>query len=103
MVVCNISFERRGRLILAAFGFHGNDLRPVLQDKIDLTGFIGVISGGHFKLSLKLLQNIVLRQWAFELIVCFQKDCAIINACHMLEQSGVKDEELELIQLVKCG
>lgn len=96
MMVCNISFKRRGRLILAAFGFHGNDFCSMLQDKINLTGFIRIISGSNFKLSSKLLQNIILRQRTFKLIVRFQKNRTVVNARHVLAQPGVKNKELEL-------
>ena len=36
-----------------------------------------------------------------ELIIRLQQNGAVISACHVFEQAGVKHEELELVQLVK--
>lgn len=37
------------------------------------------------------------------MVVAFQQDGAVVHPGHMLEQAGIKDKQLELIQLVKGG
>ena len=37
------------------------------------------------------------------MIITFQQNCAVVDPRHLLEQSSIKDKELELIQLVKGG
>ena len=101
LVVCNIFFERWRRLIFAALGFDGDDFSAVLQHKVDLTVFVGVVPRFYLKLTLELLQHIVFGECSLELLVAFQQDRSVVNACHLLEQSGIKDKELELIELVK--
>ena len=51
---------------------------------------VGEVPGFDFKLSSKLLQTIVFSQRPFELVVSLQKDCAVVNAGHVLEEFGVK-------------
>ena len=55
----------------------------------------------NLKLTAKLLQDIVFSQRSLELIVALQEDCTVVDASHVLEQSGVEYKELELIELVK--
>ena len=97
----NVPLEGRCRFVLAAFCFNGNDLCAVLQNKINFIILVGKVMRLNFKLTAKLLQDIVFGQRTFELIVGLQKNCAVVDTRHVLEQSGVKYEELELIQLVK--
>ena len=99
----NVPLEGGGRFILTALGLNGDDLCPVLHYKINLTVFVGIIAGFYLELPPELLQDKVLGQGAFELIIAFQQNCAVVNPRHLLEQSSVKDKELELIQLVKSG
>ena len=102
MVVSDIPLERRGGFVLAAFCFNGYNLRPILQNKINLATLVRVVPRLNLKLPSKLLQDIVLRQRSFELVIGFQKDRTIVNACHVLKKPGIKKEEFELIQFVKC-
>ena len=71
LVFGNIPLEGGGRFILAALGLNGDDLCPVLHHKIDLTIFVGVVAGFYLKLPPELLQNKILGQGAFELIITF--------------------------------
>ena len=75
----------------------------MLQKEIDLPIFVTIVSRFHRKLSSELLQDIVFRERPLELVISLQKNCAVVNARHVLEQAGIKQEELELIQLVKGG
>ena len=70
LMVGNISFERRGGFVFPALHFNGNDLRAVLQYKINFTVFVGIVTGLDLKLSPKLLQAIIFSQRSFELVVC---------------------------------
>ena len=103
LMLCDVPLKRRRRLVFAAFGFDGDDLPAALKHKVDLAVLIGVIARFDFKLSAKLLQNIVLRQRPLELVIRFQEDRAVVNACHVLEKAGIENKQLELIQLVECG
>ena len=75
----------------------------MLQKEVDLSVFVRIVSWFHCKLSSELLQDVVLRERPLELVISLQKNCAVVNARHVLEQAGIKQEELELIQLVKGG
>ena len=55
MMTCNILFESGGGLIFAAFCFNGNNIHAVLQHKVNLAVFVGVIPRLYFKLAAKLL------------------------------------------------
>ena len=55
----DIPLEGGGGLVLAALGLHRNDLRPVLQHKVDLVVLVGEVPGFHLKLAPELLQNVV--------------------------------------------
>ena len=55
----NVPLERGRRFVLAALGLDGDDLCPVLQDKIDLGGPVGVVARLDGKLPAELLQNIL--------------------------------------------
>ena len=105
LTVGDILFKGRSGFILAALCFHGDDFRTVLQQKVDLSCFVRVIARLHLKLPAKLLQDIVLGQRPFqrpfELIVRFQQDGAVVDTRHVLEQPCIKQEQLELIELVK--
>ena len=103
MTVCNVPFERWRGLVFAALCFHGDDFRTVLQQKVNFSGFVRVIARFYLKLPAKLLQDIVLGQRPFELIVRFQQDGAVVDTRHVLEQPCIKQEQLELIELVKGG
>ena len=74
-----------------------------MQNKIYLAVLVRVISGLNIELAAKLLQNVVLCQWTFELIVAFQEDRAVINTGHVFKKAGIKHKQLELIQLIKSG
>ena len=87
----------------AAFCFNRNDLHPFLQNKVDLTIFVRIVARLNLELPTKLLQDIVFSKRSFELIVSFQKNCTVIDACHVLEKAGIKYKQLNLIQLIKCG
>ena len=100
-MVCNIFLEGRCGFVFAAFCLNGNDFRAILQNKIDLIVLVCKIAWLNLKLTAKLLQNIVFGQGTLELIISLQEDCAVVYACHVLEQSGVKNKEFELIELVK--
>ena len=69
VVVGDILLEGRCGFILAALGLHGDDLGAILNKEINLAIFIGVIAGLYLELAAKLLQDIVFRQRAFELII----------------------------------
>lgn len=99
----DVSLEGGGGLVLAALSLHWDDLRPVLQHKVDLAVLVGEVPGLHLKLAPELLQNVVFRQRPLELVVAFQQDGAVVHPGHVLEQAGVKDKQLELIQLIKGG
>ena len=74
-----------------------------MQQKVNFSGFVRVIARFYLKLPAKLLQDIVLGQRPFELIVRFQQDGAVVDTRHVLEQPCIKQEQLELIELVKGG
>lgn len=101
MMVGNVFFERWSSFVLAALCLYGDDLCAVLDEEINLTVFVRVVTRLHLKLTAELLQNVVLRQWPFELKVRFQQNCAVINTSHVLEQTRIKHKQLELIQLIK--
>ena len=69
LMLCKESLERWCRLIFTTLGFHWDDLRAVLDHEIDLTALVRIVARSHIELATKLLQHIVLRQRAFELVV----------------------------------
>ena len=99
----NVFFEGRRGLVLAPFDFYRNDLRAVLDQEVDLPVPLGAVSRLHLELAVKLLQDKILGQGPLELIIGLQKDGAVVNARHVFEEAGVKEEELEMIQPVKSG
>lgn len=105
MTICNVTLKGRRRLVFADLCLNRDDFRTVLQQKVDLSCFVRVIARLHLKLPAKLLQDIVLGQRPFqrpfELIVRFQQDGAVVDTRHVLEQPCIKQEQLELIELVK--
>lgn len=103
LVFRNIPFEGGGRFVFTALGLDGDDLCPILQYKVDLAVFVGIVARLHIKLPPKLLQNIVFCQRTFELVIALQENSAVVDPRHLLEQPGVKNKELELIQLVEGG
>ena len=64
----NISLKGRRRLVFSALGFNRYDFRALLNQKINFPVLAGVIPGFYLKLAAKLLQNVILRKRAFELI-----------------------------------
>ena len=102
MMIRDIFFERRRSFIFSALRLNGNDLSTVLQDKIDLAVFIREVPGLNVELAAQLLQYIVFGQGTLELIIGFQKNCAVIYTSHVLKKTGIKNKEFELIQLVKA-
>lgn len=103
MTLSDVPLKGRGGFFLAALCLDRNDVHPMLQKEIDLPVFVRIVSWFHCKLSSELLQDIVFRERPLELVISLQKNCAVVNARHVLEQAGIKQEELELIQLVKGG
>lgn len=101
-MVCNVLFEGRRGVIFAALSLNGDDFSTVLQHKVNLAVLIREIARLNFKLTAKLLQNIVFSQRSLERIIALQKDSSVVYASHVLEQSGVEYKELELTELVKC-
>ena len=103
VTVGDIPLKGRRGLVLAALCLDGDDLCAVLQHEVDFAGFVRVIARLHVKLTAKLLQHIVFSERPLELIVGFQQNGAVVNACHVLEQPGIKEKQLELVQLIKGG
>ena len=68
----DIPFEGGSGSVFTALDLDGDDLSPVLQYKVDLAVFVGVVAGFHIELPPKLLQNIVFCQRTFELVIAFQ-------------------------------
>ena len=101
LVFGDIPLEGRGGFVFTALGLDGDDLCPVLQYKVDLAVFVGVVARFYIELTPKLLQNIIFCQRAFELVIAFQENGAVVDPSHLLEQAGIKDKELELIQFVE--
>ena len=97
----HIFFKRRCILCFAGLNFHRNNLRALLEHKVQLIILIRVIARFQRKLSPQLLQNIILRQGAFKLILCFQQNRRIINPGHLLQQPGIKNKKLKTVQLIK--
>ena len=58
MMLRDIPFERRCRLVFSTFGFNRDNLCAVLQNKIYLAVLVRVISGFNIELAAKLLQNV---------------------------------------------
>lgn len=75
--------------------------RPTASE--ERLGFSCKVERLNLELPTKLLQDIVFSKKSFELIVSFQKNCTVIDARHVLEKAGIKDKQLKLIQLIKCG
>ena len=71
MMGSKVSLERRRGFILTTFYFNRDDLCSILQDKINLTVLVRIVARLNLKLPAKLLQDIVLGQRSFELIVSF--------------------------------
>ena len=69
VVFGDIPLKGRCGLVFASFCLHGNDFRTVLQQKVNFSSFVRVIARFYLKLPAKLLQDIVLGQRPFELIV----------------------------------
>lgn len=103
LVFGDIPLEGGGGFVFTALGLDGDDLCPILQYKVDLAVFVGIVARLHIKLPPKLLQNIVFCQRTFELVIALQENSAVVDPRHLLEQPGVKNKELELIQLVEGG
>ena len=103
VVAGDIPLKGRRGLVLSALCFHGDDFCTVLQQKVNFSGFVRVIARFYLKLPAKLLQDIVLGQRPLELIVGFQQNGAVVDTRHVLEQPCIKQEQLELIELVKGG
>lgn len=61
MAVRDISLERRGGFIFAALDLNRDNLRSVLQYKINLAVLVRVISRLNLKLTAELLQEVVFR------------------------------------------
>lgn len=93
----DIFLKGRRRLFFAPFGFDGDNLYPVLQDEIQLVVLAGEVSRLDVKLTAKLLQKVVFRQRALELIVGLQEDGAVIDAGHVFQKARVEEKELELV------
>lgn len=51
----NVPLERGRGFILAAFCLNGDDLRSILQNKINLTVLVGIVVRLDFKLTAQLL------------------------------------------------
>lgn len=60
VMVGDVPLERGCGFITAAFCLNGNDLRSVLQNKINFAVLVGIIVRFDFKLPVQLLQDIVL-------------------------------------------
>lgn len=101
MMISNISFKGGGGFICPSFCFDRDNFCAILKDKINFLVFVGKISGSYLKLSAKLLQDIVFSQRPFELVVCLQENCTVVNAGHVFQKTGVEYKELKLIQPVK--
>ena len=97
MTLRDVPLKGRSRFFLTALCLNRNDVHSMLQYEVDLSVFIRVVSWLHRKLPAKLLQEIVLRERPLELVISLQKDRAVVNARHVFEQAGIKQEELELI------
>lgn len=54
-------------------------------------------------MTAELLQHVVFGQRPLKLIICFQQDGAVVDSCHVLEQTGIKEEQLKLVEPVKSG
>ncbi len=103
VMFCDVSFKGWSGFVLSAFCLDWDDFGATLQDEIDLTVLIGVVARFYFKLTVKLLKNIVLRQRALKLIVSLQKNGTVVDSGHTLKKPCIKEKKLELIQLVKGG
>lgn len=68
VIPIHIALEARGALILPSLDLYRDDLRVVLQDEVDLAAGIRVITGLHIELPPQLLQDIVFRELALELV-----------------------------------
>lgn len=99
----NVTLERGRGFVLSSLSLDGDDFCAMLQHEVDFSGFIRVISGGDLELPTELLQNIVFRERPFELILCFQEDRTVVDACHVLEKPRIKKEEFELVEFIEGG
>ena len=89
MIFGNIALKGWRRPVLTGFYINRNDLGAVLYDKINFAVFVREVPGLYVKLAAELLQHIVFGEGSLKLVVWFQENGAVVQACHVFPEAGI--------------